>query len=105
VSISDDIQDTVAQLDNLHAGERARKAETFAGLQAIVANLDTIIPPLVPDYDPIEPLFRRREEPRQAPEVGDGFGEVPISRPKPFHRFGPQVEAKLIAEALKKPNW
>jgi hypothetical protein len=106
VSISDDIEATLAQLGNLHAADQARKAADFAKLQSIVLNLDTVIPPLVDDYEPIEPLFRRREEPRQAPpDIGDGFGEQGLPHGREGHELGPAVRRKLIAEIQDKGNW
>jgi hypothetical protein len=104
MSISDDIEATLAQLGNLHAADQARKAGDLAKLAAIVAGIDQVIPPLVDDYEPIVPMFGRREEPRQAP-VGDGFGETPLPHGREGHELGPEVRRKLIAEIQNKGNW
>jgi hypothetical protein len=106
VGISDDIDATLEALNNLHAGELARKAETFGKLQAIVANLDAVIPPMQDDYEAAELRPRRRDDPRSAPpQTGDGFGEVPIQDGRPGHEFSGKLRAKLVAEALDKGHW
>jgi hypothetical protein len=106
VSISDDIEATIASLDQLNIRSELRKAETFGKLQAIVANLDAVIPPMQDDYPEAELRPQRREDPRQAPpEVGDGFGELPLPTPREGHEFSGKVRAKLMREALEKGGW
>ena len=103
--IADSIDATLAALDNLHAGERARKAETFGKLQAIVANLDTVIPPMQDDYEPADLRPRRPNEPRRPSPAPGGFDEPPIADGRPGHEFTGALRAKLVREALDKGNW
>jgi hypothetical protein len=105
VGISDDIENTLAQLNELHAGERIRRAEMFAGLQAVVANRDTVVPPMQDDYEEIVPQLRRPDGPRRPSPAPGGFEEPPIQDGRPGHEFSGALRAKLVRDALDKGNW
>ena len=105
--ISESIEETIAQLDAVHAPIRERKAAAFAKLEAIVSNLDAIPPPLENDEAAFAPEPRRRRpaEPQPAQPGLWPFDEPEIQDGREAHRFTGALGQKLIAEALKKSDW
>ncbi len=98
-NISADIDETIAQLDALHAAGRARRADFLGQLKAVVAGLDA---PGLPDEP--EPTVERpqRDDERRRPARGS-FEEPYIRLPERTTEggpYGPQVRAKLRRIAL-----
>lgn len=93
--------ETIAQLDQLHAADRARRVDLMAQQRAIVARLDQFGPP--DEETGIEaPAARRdRDELRRpsAPRSAEEGVQLPQRR-TPGGPFGPQVRAKLERIAL-----
>jgi hypothetical protein len=102
VGISDDIDATLAQLEGLRGRAEARKAGDFAKLASIVAGIDQVIPELVDEYEPMEPLPRRPDDSRRPSPAPGGFEEPPIQDGRPGHQFSGALRAKLVREALDK---
>jgi hypothetical protein len=106
MKISDSIEATLASLDGLNAARRSRDAATFAKLEAIVANLDTI-PPQIEDDEPMVPerRARRAEPPGRPADDSVPFGVSLPERTTHGGPFGPAVRRQLLAEARQKVDW
>lgn len=104
--ISDQLDQTIRELEQLHQPGREFKAAMFAELQAAVSRLDDVPPPL--EDDEPAPMARPRRPAEQPSIPADGtlpFGVELPSRTTHGGPFGPAVRRRLIAEALEKGGW
>ncbi len=98
--ISESIEETITQLDALHAPIEARKRASFEALRLAVAAYD--VPPPTQQGEEGEPWRAERPPERRGSEP-EPF--VPLPRTRPHHEFGPAVRRRLIAEALERERW
>jgi hypothetical protein len=106
VTISDDIEATIAGLEQLHETTRARHAADREALAAIVANLDT--PWGAEDDEPAfapEPRRQRPAEPQPDGSWPSTFDEPQIADGRPGHAFSGALRQKLLDEARAKVDW
>lgn len=98
------VEETFAQLDNLMTREATKRAAERARLEAAVAGLDAATPAAT--EQPEERPVGRAPRPRQAAAepVPTPYVNLP-ERTTHGGPFGPQVRAKLVAEALARREW
>jgi hypothetical protein len=102
-SIYSAADETIAQLDQLHAANQSRRSLNLQRLEHLVAGLGTPSGGDDPVADPAE--RRERFEDRRASSPPDlPFVALP-QRTTHGGPFGPKVREKLIAEALGRDGW
>lgn len=102
-SISSAVDETLAQLDALHAPLRARRQATSEAMSAMVARLGESSEPWRED-DAFTPPPAVRPPGQPAP-ASPSMPYVPLpERTTHGGPFGPAVRNKLIAEALAKES-
>jgi hypothetical protein len=105
---SSSVEETVAQLNDLFARDRQRRAESVARTRYIAVGLDSV----GSGTDDVEP---GASPPRSGGRGVRSAGVGPAPDPAPFVAlpritggsgpFGPKVRAKLTAELLAKRGW
>ena len=103
-NISADIDETVAQLNELHAPRRARQDANLAALRAIVSRLDA---PGLPDEPEATVERPQRDDPRRRPTIDEEpYVALPQrSQPARGGDYGPKVREKLRRIALEESGW
>ena len=98
--------DTIEQLERLHAASQARRTDYLGQLRAVVAGLDRGSPEEPPEVGPdAGPERRRRNEERRSSGLeGEPFVALP-QRTTRGGDYGPAIRGKLIREALAKSDW
>ena len=101
--VSESLDETVRQLDEINRGRREQIARDREALSAIVANLGV---PWADEEDTAPgPSRRRPDESRPARPRPGAFDEPDLPHPRENHPFGPEVRRRLTEAALEKGGW
>lgn len=93
--------ETIAELDRLHAASAAPRRFFLDQLRAVVAGLDA----LRPEEPEAQVERRQRDDDRRPPaQEQTPFVALP-ERTTPGGPFGPKVRDRLVREALAKSDW